>query len=164
MMRKATVVLSAVMLAASAMSAMAQATPSFAGKWSMVADPGAPAPAAGRGFRGGLGQDATITQDDKTLTITRMGPNGEVKSVYNLDGTDSRNTMTFGQNSIEQLSKVKWTGGTMVITTSSSFNGNTFETAMNLSLDAAGNLVVDATVPNRDGGAPTTVKRSYRKS
>ena len=163
-MRKAMIFLGAAMLALSAPAMVAQAAPSFAGKWTMIADPAAPAPAAGRGFRGGLGQEATIGQDDKTLTITRVGPNGELKSVYNLDGSDSKNTMTFGDNAIELLSKVKWNGGTMMITTSSSFNGNTFETTMNLSLDAAGNLVVDATMPSRDGGAPTTVKRSYRKS
>jgi hypothetical protein len=82
----------------------AQAKPSFAGAWTVVVDPNA-APAPGRGGgRGGLGQAATIAQDAKTLTVTRTTQNGEVKTVYNLDGTDSKNTMTFGGNAVEQTS------------------------------------------------------------
>jgi hypothetical protein len=163
-MRTAAVLMSAAALVFSATELSAQAKPSFAAKWTMVADPNAPAPTAGRGGRSGLGPEATITQDDKTLTLTRTTPNGEMKSVYNLDGTDSKNTMSFGGNSIDQISKVKWDGAKLVITTSSSFNGNAFETTMALSLDAAGNLVVDSTAPGRGGGAPTTTKTTYKKS
>jgi pectate lyase len=159
-MRKAAVLLSAAALVFGATELAAQATPSFAAKWTMVGDPSA-APGGGRG---GLGREATIVQDAKTLTITRTTQNGEIKSVYNLDGTDSKNTMTFGGNSIDQISKLKWDGSKLVITTSSSFNGNAFETTMALSLDADGNLVVDATAPGRGGGAPTTTKLTYKKS
>jgi len=162
-MRKTAVFLSAAALVFSATQLTAQA-PSFAVAWTMVVDPAAPAPAGGRGGRGGLGQAATIVQDVKTLTITRTTQNGEVKSVYNLDGTDSKNTMNFGGNPIEQTSKAKWDAGKLVITTSSSFNGNAFETTMVLSLDASGNLVVDSTSPGRGGGAPTTTKTTYKKS
>ena len=162
-MRKAAVVLSAAALVLGATGLAAQAAPSFAGKWTMVADPNA-APAGGRGGRGGLGQEATIVQDGKTLTVTRPTPNGEMKSVYNLDGSESKNTMTFGENSIDQLSKAKWDGGMLMITTSSSFNGNTFESTMSMSLDAAGNLIVNSTMPARGGGPPTTTKMTYKKS
>ena len=162
-MRKTAVVLSAAVLVLGATELAAQAAPSFAGTWTMVADPNA-ALAGGRGGRGGLGQEATIVQDGKTLTVTRQAPNGEMKSVYNLDGSESKNTMTFGENSIDQLSKAKWNGGTLMIITSSSFNGNTFESTMSMSLDAAGNLVVNSTMPARGGGPPTPMKMTYRKS
>ena len=75
-----------------------------------------------------------------------------------------RRIVCFGGNSVDQISKAKWDGGKLVITTSSSFNGNTFETTMAFSLDAAGNLVVDSTSPGRGGGAPTTTKQTYKKS
>src|SRR3954467_10984030 len=160
-MKLAAALLSVAALTMTAPSASAQAKPNFAAKWTMVADPNA-APTGGRGMRG-LGQEATITQDAGTLTIARTGPNGEVKSVYNLDGTDSKNTMTFGGNSVDQVSKTKWDGDKLVITTTSNFNGNAFETTMALSLDAAGDLVVDSTSPGRGGGAPTTTKMAYKK-
>jgi len=72
--------------------------------------------------------------------------------------------MTFGGNSVEQTSKTRWDGDKLVVTTSSTFNGNPVETTMVLSLDAAGNLVVEATGPGRNGAPPTTTKTSYKKS
>ena len=160
-MKLAAVLMSVAALTSTAPSASAQAKPNFAAKWTMVVDPNAP-PAGGRGMRG-LGQEATITQDAGTLTIVRTGPNGEVKTVYNLDGSDSKNTMTFGGNSVDQISKAKWDGDKLVITTTSNFNGNAFETTMAFSLDASGNLVVDSTSPPRGGGAPTTTHMTYKK-
>jgi hypothetical protein len=160
-MKLAAALLSVAALTMTAPSASAQAKPNFSAKWTMVVDPNA-APAGGRGMRG-LGQEATIMQDANTLTVVRTGQNGEIKSVYNLDGSDSKNTMTFGGNSIDQVSKAKWDGDRLVITTTSNFNGNAFETTQVLSVDAAGNLVVDTTSPGRGGGAPTTTKMTYKK-
>lgn len=161
-MKLAAVVLSVAALTMTTASASAQAKPNFAAKWTMVVDPNAP-PAGGRGMRG-LGQEATIMQDASTLTVVRAGPNGEIKSVYNLDGTDSKNTMTFGDNSIDQISKLKWDGDKLVVTTTANFNGNTFETTTVLSVDASGSLVVDSTSPGRGGGAPATTRSTYKKS
>jgi hypothetical protein len=162
-MRRAAILMSAAALIVGATNLSAQAKPSFAGTWTVIVDPSV-APAPGRGGRGGLGQGGTIAQDGKTLTITRTTQNGEMKSVYNLDGSESKNTMTFGGNSVEQTSKTRWDGDKLVVTTSSTFNGNPVETTMVLSLDAAGNLVVDATGPGRNGGAPTTTHTTYKKS
>lgn len=137
-------------------------TANLAGHWVMVVDPNAPAP-GGRGGRGGLGQDAMISQDAKTLTITRMTQGGEIKSVYNLDGSDSKNTMTFGGNSVDQISQAKWVGSKLVIHTSTTFNGNARESTMSLSLDQAGNLVVESSNPGRGGGPPVTTTTTYKK-
>ena len=106
----------------------------------------------------------TIAQDAKTVTVTRTTQNGEQKSVYNLDGTDSKNTMNQGGNALEAVSKTKWDGTKLVITTSTTFNGNARETTMALSIDASGNLLVESTQPPRGGGEAVTRKTTYKKA
>jgi hypothetical protein len=140
-------------------SAFAQ-TPNFAGKWTAVPD----ASSAGGG-RGGLGQEAVIKQDEKTLTITRTTQMGEFTSTYNLDGSESKNTLNFQGNAIEQLSKAKWNGGKLTVDTSMSFDGNPVQLSMTLALDASGNLIVESTRPDfQGGGAPVTTKTTYKKN
>src|SRR5262245_15563684 len=145
-MKRFAVLLSGAALMVSAATVFAQAKPSFAGKWTLVPDPNAAAGGGGRGGGfGGLGQGATITQDDKVLTIVTSNQAGEVTRKYNLDGSDSKNTMNFGGNSMEQVSKAKWDGNKLVIATTVNFGGNPTETTMTLSLDTTGNLVIDST-------------------
>jgi hypothetical protein len=153
---------------------MAQAKPSFAGTWTLVPDSAAAAAAAGGGARGGgrgglggLGQTVTITQDAATLTTTSTTQAGEVKSVYKLDGTDSKNSRTMGAGRaggtaapIETVSQAKWDANKLVITTNINFNGNAFSTTMSMSLDASGQLIVESTNA-RAGGTPTIAK--YKK-
>src|SRR5436189_110124 len=99
-MRRSTALMSVAAVAVMASNAFAQAKPNFAGTWNIVVDTtAANAMAAGgggggrgRGGGGGLGQTVTITQDANTLTLTRMQGQTEVKTVYNLDGSDSKNT------------------------------------------------------------------------
>ena len=133
-------------------------TPNFTGKWAVVPDPAAQGP-------GGLGQSAVIKQDATTLTITRTTQMGEMTSVYKLDGSESKNTLNFQGNAIDQLSKVKWDGGTLKIDTTMSFDGNPVNVTMAMSLDASGNLVVVSTRPDfQGGGAPVTTKSTYKKA
>ena len=163
-MRRALALVSLVALSVGATTAQAQAKANFAGTWTVVADPAAPAPAPGRGGGGMLGQGATITQDAKAITITRTGPNGEIKSSYNIDGSESKNTvMGRGGAATEQTSLGKWDGNKFVITTSQSFNGNNFTTTTSMWLDANGNLVVEREQPGREGGAPTKTTQTYKK-
>ena len=162
-MRKVVSVIAALsMVLGTASLVIAQAKTNFAGKWTLVVDPNAPAPTGrgrGGGF-GGLGQGGSIEQTDKTITVTTTGQAGEVKSVYNLDGSESKNTMTFGANSIERVSKVKWDGAKLVIETTSNFQGNPVTSTQTWSLDA-GNLVIEST--SNMGGNPTTTKQTYKK-
>jgi hypothetical protein len=45
------------------------------------------------------------------------------------------------------------------------FDGNAVETTMTLSLDASGNLLVESTRPDfQGGGAPITTKMTYKKN
>ena len=151
-------------LAIAGASMSAQAKPSFAGKWTMVPDPNAPAAGGrGRGGFGGLGQEFTAAQDDKTLTVTTNNPQlGELKTVYNLDGSESKNPLNFGGQTIDRVSKVKWDGGKLVITTTINFNGTPAETSQSWMLDGSGNLIVEST--SNFNGNPTTSKATYKKN
>jgi hypothetical protein len=145
---------------------LAQAPPNFAGKWALVPDPNAAAGGGGRGgMGGGLGTEATITQDASTLTIARTTQMGSFTSTYKLDGSESRNTLNFQGNSVDQLSTAKWDGGKLNVQTKMDFGGNVVETSMVLSLDATGNLIVDTTRPDfQGGGGPITTKATYKKN
>ncbi len=142
----------------------AQAPPNFAGKWTVAPDPNAPAGGGGAGM-GGLGQEATITQDASSMTITRTTQMGTFASTYKLDGSESRNTLNFQGNSVDQLSTAKWDGGKLNVHTKMDFGGNVVETSMVMSLDANGNLNVETTRPDfQGGGAPITTKTAYKKN
>ena len=166
-MRKAISIVAVLALVIGTASAYAaQAKTNFAGKWTLVPDPNAAAGGGGgRGGRGGgfggLGQGGSIEQNDKTITVTTTTQAGEVKSVYNLDGSDSKNTMTFGTNSIERVSKAKWDGAKLVITTTTNFQGNPSESTQTWSVDGTGNLVIEST--SNFGGNATTTKTTYKK-
>jgi len=175
----------AVAVAAADLSAQA---PDFAGQWSMVVDANAPARGGGGGGGGGgrgggggggggggragggmggmggagLGMAATIVQNANTLTITRMLGGAEVRSVYNLNGSPSTNTMAAGGNQIQQTSTAAWTGGKLVITTNVEMGGNQVQQTMALSLDGT-TLVVETTGAGRGGAAPMTQTQRYTK-
>ena len=149
--------------------AFAQAKPDFSGTWTpeQAAAPagGGGAGQGGGGGRGMGGGPMTIKQDATTLTITRTTQMGEVTSVYKLDGSESKNTLNFQGNAIDQVSKVKWDGGTLKVDTSMSFDGNPVNVTMAMSLDASGSLVVVSTRPDfQGGGAPVTTKATYKKA
>src|SRR5687767_9036623 len=97
-------------------SLLAQTPPSFAGKWTRDAEKTtamapAGAPTGGGGGRGGGGGgDITITQDAKTLVISRMQGETEVKTTYNLDGSASVNTMMGRGGETKVSSTAKWDG------------------------------------------------------
>ena len=138
-----------------------QAKPSFAGKWTMVPD--ASAPAGGPG--GMFVSEMTAAQDDKTLTVTSVSQMGEIKTAYNLDGSEGKSPLEFNGTTIDRVTKAAWDGSKLVLTTTSSFNGQAFETRQVWSLGADGNLVVESTRPDfQGGGSPITTKVMYKKS
>jgi hypothetical protein len=162
-MTRSTLVLAAAALLFAAPNAIAQAKPDFSGKWSLITDSAAAPTGGGRGG-GGLGESPSIAQDASTLTITRTTQAGEVKSVYNLDGSPSKNTVAMRGGSVEQTSTAKWDANKLVISTTFNMGGSDVTTSMALSLDASGNLVVESTGMGRGGGAPTTTTRKYKKA
>ena len=162
-MRRNALILGVLSLVFAATTATAQDKPNFSGSWTLVVDPNAPAPTGRGGGGGGLGQAATITQDAKTLTITRTTQNGEIKIVYNLDGSESKNMMMGRGGQTEQISKATWDGNTLVVTTNFTMGENAVTRTEKYSLDAQGQLVVATTAPGRGGGEPMTTTRTYKK-
>jgi polyisoprenoid-binding protein YceI len=136
-------------------------TPNFAGKWTLVPDPAA----APGGFGGGIGQEAVITQDATSITIKRTTPMGEFTTIYKLDGSESKNTLTVQGNTIDQISKAKWDGGMLKVDTTLTFDGNPVQVSMSMVLDPSGNLLVESTRPDfQGGGGPITTKSTYKKN
>ena len=98
----------------------AQDKPNFSGKWvpdaekSAAANPEQNGGGGGGGGRGGMGQGPmTLTVDGTSLTRESDGPNGPLKQVYQLDGSEQ--TIAAGQG--EAKVKAKWEGSTLVIET-----------------------------------------------
>jgi len=158
-MRRVATILGTAAVVMLATSVFAQA-PNFAGKWTRdaektaAANPNAPTGGGGRGG-GGMG-DITITQDAKTLVISRMVQEAEVKTTYNLDGSPSKNQAMGRGGQTEVTSTAKWDGAKLVIT---SDNGQT----VTYSLDGAW-LVQATTRPGREGGAATTTTVYWKKA
>jgi hypothetical protein len=61
----------------------------------------------------------TITQDAKTMTMEHQSQNGTFKLVYNLDGSESKNSIPGrpGGAPTEQMSMAKWNGDKLAVTT-----------------------------------------------
>ena len=157
-MRCTTILVTAASLLVGAANAGAQ-TPNFAGSWTRIADPNAPA-------MGGAGvpDSLTIAQDAKTLTIiTHWMRGNDVQSVFNLDGTESKNTTTEGDGiQAEYVSHTKWDGSELVVTSVRHVNGASSSATFTYALDASGNLIVAVTLPVR-GGGPPSVSASYKR-
>ncbi|MGH9310412.1 MAG: hypothetical protein ACRD1U_13630 [Vicinamibacterales bacterium] len=139
---------------------VAQAKPSFAGEWKIVADPAAD---GGGGRGGGPGVDLTITQSATAMTLEYRGVGqtpAPVKLTYKLDGSVSKNTMAGhgGGAPTEQVSKAMWAGNKLVVTTTTGAGEEkrTF-------LTDGGSLVVETSAPARDGRAPNVTKVTYKR-
>ena len=160
-MRRTALFLTAAFLMVSAANLSAQSA-SFAGTWTPVVDPNAAA-SGGRGMGGG--GPMTITQDAKTMTISRSFNGNEMKSVYNLDGSDSKNTgMGRGGNpGMEMISHAKWDGAKLVITTPRTGQDGTVTTSTATYSMDGDKLMVSNTRPGRNGGDPTTNTTTYTK-
>jgi|SRR5215208_1736216 len=166
-MRRNFLVVAVVLMFGAAASMAAQAKPDFSGKWvaEAAAAPAAPpADGGGGGGRGGgrggggFGNEFTIAQNAKTLTITRMQGDQTVTTVYNLDGSESKNTTQGRGGPQEQVSKAVWDGAKLVVTTTTGNGEQKRVFAME-----GGNLTIETTAPGRDGGPGTPNKATYKK-
>lgn len=155
----------AALLFASSM-AMAQAKPNFSGKWTILPDSGVQQQGGSRGGgeMGGLGEAATIVQNEKTLTITRPTPNmGEFTSTFNLDGTETYSSVTIGGNPIPLTYKMRWDGSKFISSTWANV-GQQIEIILVIWLDDKGNLVTEHTTPAMGGGnTGGTFTTKYKK-
>jgi len=140
----------------SALLAAQGAKPSFAGTWKLTSDPNA-------GML--VSSQLVVAYDGKVLTVTGTSQMGDIKTVYNLDGSAAKSPLDFGGQSMDRTTKAAWDGAKLVLTTSSDFGGNAFEIKQVWSLAADGTLLVETTAPDfQGGGAPTTTKSTYKKA
>lgn len=143
----------------SVQQAVAQAKPSFAGTWKMNMEKSDP---MGGGGGGMAMAPLVITQTDKQLVITRNVNGQDQVTTYNLDGTESTNTTGRG----ESKSKAHWEGSSLVIETTSTFNGQsgpmTITSKEVRSVSADGKEMTISTTRTTQNGEQTT-KRVYDK-
>jgi hypothetical protein len=173
-MRRNVLVTAVAVMVAAALSIYAQARPDFSGKWVMDPEVAAAAPAGGGGGGGGrgggrggggnqgFGAEFTVKQDAKVLTVTRTQGDQTVVATYNLDGSESKNTVAGRGGQQEQVSKAMWDGSKLVITTTVNFGGNATEQRRVLSMEGA-RLIIEQTNPGRQGGEPTVARIAYSK-
>ena len=146
-MRRVTAILSVAAVVLMAAGLVAQAKPSFAGEWKMVAPNG----------QGDPGVDLIITQNAPVEYPKVPAP---VKLNYKLDGSVSKNTMAGrgGDAPTEQVSKAMWAGNNIVVTTTTGAG----EEKRTFSMEG-GYLVVETSAPARNGGVPNITKLTYKK-
>jgi hypothetical protein len=142
----------------------------FSGQW--LADPAAAGAAGDMGS--GWGSSLTITQDSKQLVVqpvlfSRYDGQPPVRIVYSLDGSESRNAVMIGHASQMRVSRAKWTGAILEISTSyaalDAQTGTSLSTdvVQRLTLESPGVLVIEATRAGALGGKSTSTRSVYRK-
>jgi len=155
MKRAAFALLATLTLTSSALTAQDKDKPSFAGTWKLASEGGDMM----------TPPQMTVAQDAKTMTVTQSTQMGEIKTTYNLDGTQARSPLEFNGQSFDRVTKAAWDAGKLKLTVTSEFNGQTFETKATWTLNADGTLLVEMTRPDfQGGGAPVTTKATYKKS
>jgi hypothetical protein len=152
-MRRVAAILSVAAVVLMAADLVAQAKPSFAGEWKLVADQGLGEP----------GIDLTITQSATAMTVEcKAGGQvpAPVKLTYKLDGSVSKDTMAGrdGGAPAEQVSKAMWAGNNLVVTTTTGAG----EEKRTFSMEGD-NLVVETSASARNGGAPNATKVTYKR-
>jgi len=132
--------------------AFAQGKPNFSGKWTPEQAAAAAEQGRGRGMGGG---PMTVTQTDKTLTIERTMGETTMKTVYNLDGTETKNEVSRGGQTMTQMLSAKWDGSKLLLTTKSEGPSGPMERTQTWSLSAEGKLQVEQ--PGQGGNVRTTI-------
>ena len=167
----------------SSLMAGAQALPDFSGRWTMPVQATGSAPAPGTAavapasgdLGSGWGASIAIAQDAAKLTVrytpfSRYDLQPPLVFVYQLDGSESRTTVTMGRGAQMESSRASWTGQTLTITTTfnvvdrPSSTPSTMTLTRKLSLESPTRLVVEATRSGVLGGPSSTTRTVYQKS
>jgi hypothetical protein len=143
--------------------AAAQAKPSFAGTWKMNTEKSDPMGGGGGGGGGGMAAaPLVITQNDKQLVETRNINGQDRVTTYNLDGTESVNSTGRG----ESKSKLHWEGTSLIIETTSTFNGQSGPmtiTSKEVRVLSEDGKMMTVTTTRTTPNGETTSKRVYDK-
>lgn len=167
-----------------ALGRVSQAPPDFSGKWTLdvpaiattPAVPGTPAAAAAPGDMGsGWGSTITIAQDAQRFSLeyaffSRYDLQPPLRFTYALDGSESRNAVTLGRGEQVEVSRARWDGPALIITTLHHVAGSgrakpfTAEVTRRLTLESPATLVVEVSRAGVLGGPSSTTRSIYRKS
>jgi hypothetical protein len=129
--------------------AMAQSLPNFSGIWEPITSPGTL----------GTSVTQTVTHTDTTLTLGHASQGGGHRFVYKLDGSPNHSTLMH----VESVATVSVGRDTLTIARVDRYpDGRIRENTQVWSLDAAGNLVIEATDGLR-GNTPEKRKTVYKK-
>lgn len=148
-----------VVVIAVAMNAGAQQKPDFSGDWVLAKDRSSQTMSGSVvvSVSGLLGDKFSAVQDTKTLTltITVAALGRDIRAVYNLDGSESRNLNPAGAGQPDEpiFSRASWESDKLVIHTRGTalVNGKPLETKRVLWLDKDGLLTIERSAE----GAPT---------
>jgi len=135
----------------------------FSGKWTLDVSK-LDGPMAQAGITSAtmtITQDAKVMKQDQSMS-SAMGSNA-VSVTYNLDGSESKNTVSQGPVSLDMTSKTSWDGPTLVINTKSEIQGNPYERTDRYSLDSTGKVMTIETNVNVMGQA-MTIKQVFNKA
>jgi hypothetical protein len=134
----------------------AQDKPSFAGTWKLSD------PVTADAFTPTV---MTVVQDTTALTVTTTSQMGEFRTSYKLDGSEAPSPINFNGMTIDRMTKLVWEGRRLLLITTSKAEGQTLEFKSAWSLTADGALATETTFPDfQGGGAPITLKATYKKS
>lgn len=106
----------------------------------------------------------TVAQDDAAVTITRTMGENTVTTKLMLDGSDSKNMVAGRGGQTEVISKAKWDGNALVISTTRTMGENTVTTTQKVWIEGDA-LVVESSSPNFQdpSAAPAVRKTTYKK-
>ena len=143
-------------------------TPDLSGQW--TTQPGA------KGDMGsGFGTPITITQSATQLIVehalfSRYDIQPPVRTVYALDGSESKNEVMIGHSTQVRISRASWDGPSLRIKTTypakDPATGKMFTTDVSyqLTLSSPTALVIEATRAGALGGPSTTTSTTYQKN
>ena len=156
----------ATILVACLLGLRAQERPNFTGNWVLAQD------RSSQTMRGSvvvsvsglLGDSFTAIQNGKTLTLSIVvrALGRDVKAVYNLDGSESKNMNPTGPGQPDEpiSSRVSWDGGKLVILTRGSalVDGKPLETKRVIWIDSEGLFTIE-----RSAEGQPTLRSVYRR-
>jgi hypothetical protein len=144
--------------------APATAHTDFSGTWNLDVTKLDPQVAAA-GITSGklvITQDAKTMKQEQSISSSAMGSQN-VTVNYNLDGSDSKNSVSQGGMTMDMTSTTSWDGPVLVVNTKASIQGQELQRTERYSLDSTGKvLTIDTSMSVM--GQSMALKQSFNKA